>query len=100
MKSPRASNKPIQLIASGDLRNSANQVCWPAQQAMEQALARAVEHGGHVLERAHPFKPEQQHGFIGSQKQGMEVFRGIDRKAPLIVAEAVWQYSHHILHGL
>jgi hypothetical protein len=30
----------------------------------------------------------------------MEVFAGIDPKAPLIVAEAVWQYSHHILHGL
>src|SRR5690606_33396739 len=24
----------------------------------------------------------------------------IDRDAPLIVAESVWQYSHHILHGL
>ena len=30
----------------------------------------------------------------------MDVFRGIDRDAPLIVAEAVWQYSHHVLHGL
>jgi len=43
---------------------------------------------------------DQQHGFIGSQKQGMEVFRSIDPKKPLIVAEAVWQYSHHILAGL
>ncbi len=30
----------------------------------------------------------------------MEVFRNIPPKAPLIVAEAVWQYSHHVLHGL
>ena len=30
----------------------------------------------------------------------MEVFRDIDPDAPLIVAEAVWQYSHHVLHGL
>ena len=30
----------------------------------------------------------------------MEVFTGINPEAPLIVAEAVWQYSHHILHGL
>jgi len=30
----------------------------------------------------------------------MEVFRNIPAKAPLIVAEAVWQYSHHVLHGL
>jgi hypothetical protein len=30
----------------------------------------------------------------------MEVFQKIPANAPLIVAEAVWQYSHHILHGL
>lgn len=30
----------------------------------------------------------------------MEVFRHIPRNAPLIVAEAVWQYSHHVLAGL
>ena len=34
--------KQVQLIASGDLRASANQVCWPAQLAMEGALSRAV----------------------------------------------------------
>src|SRR5207253_3288828 len=30
----------------------------------------------------------------------MEVFRAMDPKAPVIAAESVWQYSHHILHGL
>ncbi len=30
----------------------------------------------------------------------MEVFRNIPPDAPLIVAEAVWQYSHHVLPGL
>jgi hypothetical protein len=30
----------------------------------------------------------------------MEVFAGIDPDAKLVVAEAVWQYSHHVLHGL
>ena len=30
----------------------------------------------------------------------MEVFREIPLDAPLVVVEAVWQYSHHILHGL
>ncbi len=30
----------------------------------------------------------------------MRVFAGLDPKAPLIVAEAVWQYSHHVLAGL
>ena len=50
--------------------------------------------------RGHGFDPVKQHGFIDSQKYGMEVFRTIDPKALLIVAEAVWQYSHHLLHGL
>ena len=30
----------------------------------------------------------------------MEVFRKLDPNAPLIVAECVWQYSHHVLAGL
>jgi hypothetical protein len=94
------SAKTVLLVASGDLRQSANEVCWPAQHAMEQALTAAVAKLGGKLVRAHPYKPAQKHGFIGSQKEGMEVFAGIDPTTPLIVAEAVWQYSHHILAGL
>ncbi len=30
----------------------------------------------------------------------MEVFRGIPEDAPIVVVEAVWQYSHHVLAGL
>lgn len=93
-------SKTILLIANGDLRQSANEVCWPAQHAMEQALTAAVAKLGYKLVRAHPYKPAQKHGFIGSQKEGMAVFAGLDRNTPLIVAEAVWQYSHHVLHGL
>jgi len=92
--------RQVQLIANGDLRTSANQVCWPAQKAMEDALRQAVERCGYELVRAHPYKEDQKHGFIGSQKEGLDVFRNVDPKAPLIVAEAVWQYSHHVLHGL
>jgi hypothetical protein len=92
--------KKVLLVANGDLRLSANQVCWPAQHAMEQALTAAVAKLGYKLVRAHPYKPALKHGFIGSQKEGMEVFAQLDPKTPLIVAEAVWQYSHHLLHGL
>ncbi|HSJ03597.1 MAG TPA: fucose isomerase, partial [Verrucomicrobium sp.] len=95
-----ASLPPIQLIASGDLRLSANQTCWPAQHAMESALAAAVAAEGRELVRAHPYKEDEKHGFIASQREGIEVFRNIDPDAPLIVAEAVWQYSHHVLAGL
>ncbi len=97
---PKAGKKEVLLIASGDLRLSANQKCWPAQAEMEAALAEAVEQGGYHLTRAHAFKPDEKHGFIASQREGMQVFTGIDPQAPLIVAEAVWQYSHHVLHGL
>lgn len=93
-------SKTILLVANGDLRQSANEVCWPAQHAMEQALTAAVKKLGYRLVRAHPYKPALKHGFIGSQREGMEVFSRIDPATPLIVAEAVWQYSHHLLHGL
>ncbi|MCX5658841.1 MAG: fucose isomerase [Planctomycetota bacterium] len=99
-KAPKLGKKQVQLIANGDLRLSANQKCWAAQQEMEQTLTRAVAAAGYELRRAHPYKEEEKHGFIGSQKEGMCVFAGIDPDAPIIVAEAVWQYSHHILHGL
>ena len=92
--------KTVLLIASGDLRLSANQTCWPAQLAMETALEAALTKEGWIVQRAHALDPVKKHGFIDSQKMGMEVFRGIDPKTPLIVAEAVWQYSHHILAGL
>jgi hypothetical protein len=90
----------VQLIANGDLRLSANQKCWPAQEAMEAQLAAAIKAQGFRLVRAHPYKTSEKHGFIGSQKEGMDVFQNVDPDVPLIVAEAVWQYSHHILHGL
>ncbi len=92
--------KTVLLVANGDLRQSANEACWPAQQAMERQLTAAVAKFGYKLVRAHPYKPEVKHGFIGSQKEGMAVFASIDPQTPLIVAEAVWQYSHHLLHGL
>ncbi|HUJ42659.1 MAG TPA: fucose isomerase [Opitutaceae bacterium] len=96
----RHPNKTVLLVANGDLRQSANEICWPAQAAMEQKLTAAVARLGHRLVRVHPYKPALKHGFIGSQKEGMEVFASLDSRAPLIVAEAVWQYSHHLLHGL
>ncbi len=92
--------KTVLLVASGDLRLSANQTCWPAQQAMETALEAVLTLEGWTVSRAHAVDPVKKHGFIDSQKMGMEVFRGIDPKTPLIVAEAVWQYSHHVLAGL
>ncbi|HEY0864440.1 MAG TPA: fucose isomerase [Lacunisphaera sp.] len=94
------SSKTVLLVANGDLRQSANQVCWPAQAAMEKKLAVAVAGFGHRLVRAHPYKPAVRHGFIASQKEGLGVFAKLDPDAPLIVAEAVWQYSHHLLAGL
>jgi L-fucose isomerase-like protein len=99
-KPPKAKKRQVLLVASGDLRLSANQQCWPAQKEMEDALGRAVADCGYELVRAHPYKGDEKHGFISSQKEGMCVFAGIDPEAHLIVAEAVWQYSHHVLSGL
>lgn len=94
--------KSAYLIASGDLRLSANVTCWPAQRALEASIREAFAATGWSLVRAHAEKKSsaEPHGFIDSQAYGREVFAEIDRDAPLVVAEAVWQYSHHVLHGL
>ena len=90
----------VVLIASGDLRESANQVCWTAQSKMEAGVVAALEAEGVKVRRGHPFDAERGHGFISSQRMGMDVFMGIHPEAPLVVAEAVWQYSHNVLAGL
>jgi hypothetical protein len=90
----------VYLVANGDLRLSANQKCQPAQAAMEEALVGAIEREGFNVKRAHPFDEAKGHGFIDSQKMGLEVFKSIPQDAPLVVAEAVWQYSQHLLGGL
>jgi L-fucose isomerase-like protein len=91
---------PVILIANGDLRLAANQKCWPAQVRIEEAVTAAIRGQGRAVQRGHACDAAKGHGFIDSQKRGMEVFRGIPPGAPLVVVEAVWQYSHHILHGL
>ncbi len=99
-KPQRLGKKEVYLVASGDLRLSANQKCWPAQKEMEEALTGAVQAEGYSVVRAHHYCEQKQHGFLASQREGMHVFAGLDPKAPVIVAEAVWQYSHHVLSGL
>jgi L-fucose isomerase-like protein len=88
------------LIASGDLRQSANKVCWAAQAAAEKKIVAAFAAEGITVRRAHPFREDVGHGFIWNQRMGMDVFMNIDPKARLIVAESVWQYSGNILAGL
>lgn len=94
------SDDEIVLVASGDLRLSANQVCWSAQLEMEKKLTEAFAGLGKKIVRAHDYDPEEKHGFISSQRMGMYIFKNINPESPLIVAEAVWQYSHHVLAGL
>jgi hypothetical protein len=89
----------VHLLACGDLRLSANQRCTPAQLTMEGAIIDALSKLGITVQRAHPVDRDG-HCFIDSQKFGMEVFRGIPENAPVVVAEAAWQYSYHVLPGL
>lgn len=67
------SSSPVLLVANGDLRQTANQACWPAQLAVEKKLALAVAQLGGRLVRAHPYKPKVKHGFISSQKEGLKM---------------------------
>jgi hypothetical protein len=97
---PVAEPNTAYLIASGDLRPSANLAGWPTQARMEADLTAAFAELGWTVRRANPVDPAAGHGFISSQRMGLEVFKQIPVDAPLIVAEAVWQYSHHVLAGL
>jgi L-fucose isomerase, C-terminal domain len=97
---PTFSPNEVFLVASGDLRLSANQTCWPAQADMERQIVTAYAAEGVTVKRAHPYDEGMKHGFIWNQRMGMDVFKSIPSEAPLIVAVAVWQYSYHVLAGL
>lgn len=97
---PAAAERTVYLIPSGDLRESANTASWPAQQELERIVAEAVEATGWSVQRAFEPSAELGHGFIRSQRMGLDVFTRIPEDAPLIVATANWQYSHHVLPGL
>ena len=97
---PSAEHKTVYLVASGDLRESSNVAGWETQVRLEQAIRDAIERLGWAVVRAHDFDAATGHGFISSQAMGIRVFRNVPLDAPLIVAESIWQYSHHVLAGL
>ncbi|GGB17817.1 L-fucose isomerase [Flexivirga endophytica] len=97
---PTAAPREVWTVASGDLRPAANETCWPVQEKLERDLGAAVEGLGWSVHRGHPYDEAKKHGFIDSQRAGLEIFKQIPPDAPLIVVEAVWQYSHHVLAGL
>jgi hypothetical protein len=67
---------------------------------MEEKLTAAFAQKGFKLIRAHAYSEKENHGFISSQRQGMDVFMKIHPEAKLVFATAAWQYSHHVLPGL
>jgi hypothetical protein len=90
----------VVLVSSGDLRHTANVPGWPAQQMLEQQIADVLAEVGWTVRRGHEYDPEVEHGFIWNQRMGMDIFAGIHPDTPIIIAEAVWEYSHHVLSGL
>lgn len=102
-KSPplKLKENEVFVMTNGDLRESANQNCWAAQEHFEMLLSNVLKQRfGMQSVRAHAYKAEQQHGFIASQREGSDVLSNIDDRAPLIVLITAWQYSHHIAYSL
>lgn len=97
---PRSAPRTVYLITSGDLREAANVAGWPQQVELERIVTECVQAEGWHVVRAFGVNPEIGHGFVSSQRMGLEVFKNIPTDAPLVVAIANWQYSHHVLAGL
>jgi hypothetical protein len=102
MQSKSAASLPdrVWLVTSGDSRLSANQNCWQAQADLEHKLTACLRSLGVETVRAFPVSEKEGHGFISSQRMGMDVFAHIPPDVPLIFATAAWQYTHHVLPGL
>jgi hypothetical protein len=76
---PAAEPRVVYTVPSGDLRPSANVAGWPTQQKFEADVAAALGSYGWRVHRAHEFDPDKGHGFIDTQRLGMEVFKTIRR---------------------
>ena len=93
--------KDLVLIGNGDRRRFANLMCQEAQTECERQLRAAFADLGYNLVRAHPeLDPEMGHRFIETQAQGAAILSKIPKDAPIVIAEAVWQYSNHIAYPL
>lgn len=93
--------KDLVLVVNGDRRRFANLMCQEAQMECERQLRGAIADLGYNLVRAHPeVDPEMGHGFIETQAQGAAILSGISKDAPIVIADAVWQYSNHIAYPL
>ncbi|HIY66317.1 MAG TPA: fucose isomerase [Candidatus Agrococcus pullicola] len=97
---PQAAERTIYTVASGDLRLSANEAGWPMQQQFEARVAEVLGERGWAVQRAHDVNPATGHGFIDTQRRGIEVFKRVPKDAPVVIVDAVWQYSHHVIAGL
>ena len=97
---PHPISRTAWLVASGDMRDAANRLCWPTQVDVEARITTAFADRGVTLRRAHGDDARRSHGFISGQRMGMDVFAGIPVEAPVVVAISAWQYSHHVLAGL
>ncbi|MDR1828407.1 MAG: signal transduction protein [Methylobacteriaceae bacterium] len=92
--------KEVIVVTNGDLRESANVTCWPTEAAFEEKLRAALQKLGYTMKRMGEFHKERGHGFISSQREGSDLFEGIDPEAPVIVLLTVWNYAHHLAPSL
>lgn len=97
----KVGDKEVILVTSGDLRDSANQSCWPTQAEFEDKFTKLMKDKfGYKVTRGHEVDKELGHGFFVTQRSGCDAFEGIDENAPIVVLLTAWQYSHHLAPAL
>jgi len=80
--------------AIGDLRDSANRVCWPEQEKFEKALYGVLASMGVEVERLHP------PGFIASQAEGLAAFGKIPAGGAALLPMTAWAYAQFAVPAL
>ena len=67
---------------------------------MERKLTAAFAAEGVTLRRAHPYDPATRHGFISSQRMGMDVFMNMTPRRAWWWPKPCGSTRHHVLPGL
>ena len=87
------------LVTSGDSREPANVASWPTQVELERIITTEMERNGWEVRRAAPVADDAKHGFVSSQREGIERLQVGSAGGAGDRRDAVWQYSHHVLAG-
>jgi len=93
--------REVLLISNGDMREAANEKCWPMQRETLDAVVAAFEWFGVTAREVTLLALDAPHRFLSRQADGLRLFaEKVDPQAPVVIVLSCWAYAHHVASAL